>query len=132
MKGNMPENNGTPINAFTQLVAILRDGELLTEASEKLCELVQAVQEHAKGGTLTLKLKITPAGKRGAMQITEELSVKTPQEEPDSTLLFATSDGILQRTDPSQKTFDLKAVEKLTTEVKEVETQPKQLKTAQV
>ena len=48
MKGNMPENNGTPINAFTQLVAILRDGELLTEASEKLCELVQAVQEHAK------------------------------------------------------------------------------------
>ena len=101
--------NENPSNSFVCTFIELRDGDALNEASEKLAELVQAVNMQGKPGTFTLKLKVAPAA-RAAIAILDTIEIKPPVMENDATLLYAGEDGSLTRDNPHQKTFDLKAV----------------------
>lgn len=99
-----------PSNAFPQLLSELDHGFAQDEASRQLTDLVRAVRDVCKPGELVVKLKITPAGAGKLMTITYDISAKTPKEDKDATLLFATETGQLQRENPEQKTFNLRTV----------------------
>ena len=99
------------IRPITDTLRRLRGGTFLDEASDKLAELVQAVERTGKGGTLTLTLAIKPAGRAaGTLLIVDKIAAKVPQEATPETLLWATPEGNLLGEDPRQQSLELKAV----------------------
>jgi hypothetical protein len=94
----MPEGERKPFAAFLHEQ---RRGALHGELSEKLQELVLAVEEHRKAGTLTLTLSVKPFGD-GTVAITDKIVVKAPEGERGSGIFFADEDGNLSRDDPRQ------------------------------
>jgi hypothetical protein len=97
---------------FAQVLHDIRGGKLDLHAGELLNELVLAVAETRKTGTLTLKLTIKPDPEADGNQITIEpkLEVKTPRQELSGSVFFMDADGNLTRTDPKQTEMTLSRV----------------------
>lgn len=101
-------------NSFGNTLALIRDGDCVDEASQKLQELVAAVRETGKPGSLTITLKAKPATIRGAigtLVIDDDVTVKLPKAGKAQSLFFATEANTLQRSDPNQQELQLKTVE---------------------
>lgn len=101
------------MNTFANTVAQIRGGDFQEEASKKLQELVGAVRETGRPGTITLTMKIKPATARGSMStliIDDKVVCKMPEVEKAQSLFFATDENTLQRNDPNQKELALKTV----------------------
>lgn len=100
------------------------DGEimqLLDMAGEKLAELVTAVTNTGKAGSLTLKIELKPST-AGALAVRGEVNIKKPKRLPREALLWATPDGNLIADDPRQIKMELKSVPKQKTELKTIAT----------
>ena len=100
------------------------DGEimqLLDLASEKLAELVNAITNTGKAGSLTMKIELKPST-AGALAVRGDVKIKKPQRLPREALLWATSDGNLMADDPRQIKMELKTVPEQKTELKTVAT----------
>lgn len=101
----------TPLHENLDQVRVeTEDGDLIPimdEAGAKFSELVQAVTNHQKAGTLTLKIAIKPST-AGAMAVKADVAIKKPQGLPPESLLWATPEGNLIAEDPRQTKFDLK------------------------
>lgn len=70
--------------AFAVFLQDLRDGRAHAELSGQLAELLAKVKETGKGGTLTLKLKIKPAGRGSDVDkvvIADAITVDLPKPE---------------------------------------------------
>lgn len=83
---------------------------ILDVAGQKFSELVGAVSQHQKAGTLTLKISIKPST-AGAMAVKADVSISKPKGLPAESLLWATPDGNLVAEDPRQTKLDLKSVQ---------------------
>jgi hypothetical protein len=83
---------------------------ILDVAGSKFSELVSAVSQHQKAGTLTLKISIKPST-AGAMAVKADVSINKPKGLPAESLLWATPDGNLVAEDPRQTKLDLKSVQ---------------------
>jgi hypothetical protein len=90
-----------PFAAFLQEQA---GGQLHAELSEKLHDLLQAVQETGKAGSIALKLDIKPIpGTDGrTVTVTDTVTAKAPKTERPKSISFLADDGNLSRTDPRQ------------------------------
>jgi hypothetical protein len=108
------------IKPFTDTLNAVRYGELVAELDAAWNQLVNKVRDTGKKGSLTIKLDLTP-GKGMAMEIDDHMSVKEPKFPKGSTLLFPTVEGNLQRTDPNQRTLELRSVDMSTGEIKDVD-----------
>ena len=99
-------------NAFEKTLRDVRYGHAVTEASEKLAQLVQAVRASGKGGRFTLTLSVKPAsrGDTSTLMVEDDIAVKLPKQEKPQSVFFATDQNLLQRNDPNQKEFVLKTV----------------------
>lgn len=108
-------------NPFNQVLLDIRQGSLHAELSERLQELVAAVAEHEKAGSLVLTIKVSPAGRKTQQyEIADDLAVKLPKPERGSSLFFAL-DGNLSRSDPRQPELPLQQVPAPPSEIREVE-----------
>jgi hypothetical protein len=118
MKGNMTEI----ANTFEKTLREVRAGMAMSELSEGLANLVQAVRASGKGGKLVLELKIKPAskGETVCVFIEDEITVKAPKPEKASSIFFTTEDNLLQRQDPRQMVMELREVPAPKQELKEV------------
>lgn len=77
------------------------------EATDALNDLVHATTETGKAGELVLKIKMKPiGGKAGQMEVDVDVKAKLPEPTRGKTLLFATPDNNLQRTDPRQQSLE--------------------------
>jgi hypothetical protein len=85
-------------------------GVFIDLASDKMAELVSAVDQSGKPGKLTMEIKVKKATRGGAMVITGNLKLTKPAEEPMEAMLFATPEGNLVADDPRQIKLDLKQV----------------------
>lgn len=88
------------IRDFTVTVADLDDGEVLAQLTTELCDLIKAVTKTNKVGTLTLRLKVKPDGRK--VEVTADVSSKQPRPATGTSLFFADDDGNLHREDPKQ------------------------------
>lgn len=97
---------------FNVCLGDLRRGKALEEASEKLNELVRACQDTIRNGSITIKLTIKPdKSGNGQYFVTDDISTSLPKFDKGETLLYATPEGNLQRTDPMQDDmFETRAV----------------------
>jgi hypothetical protein len=107
------ETETKPSNTFSTLLQNHRGGWALDEASEKLQKVVEGVRQTGKSGTLTIKLKVSPAsrGAANALIITDDIKEKIPVLDKDSSIFFATNDNQLVRDNPNQAQLPLRTVE---------------------
>lgn len=102
--------NKTP---FSQQVAYLGKGMLDAELTEELSELIKAVRDTGRTGSLTLKLnvKMHSARDENTVIITPSVSKVKPKLDLAPSIMFSTADGDLLRNDPDQPELELKTVE---------------------
>lgn len=93
---------------ITDTLRHIGGGVFIDTASDKLTELVAAVDESGKPGKLLLEVNVKKASRGGAMHITGKVTIKKPAELPMEALLFATPEGNLVADDPNQQKLDLK------------------------
>lgn len=89
---------------ITDVLREYRNGRLADIASQRLAELVQAVDETNKPGELTIKFKVKPE-KGGGSQKTIACDVKSkiPEIDLPEAVFFSDDEGNLHRTDPAQR-----------------------------
>ena len=103
-------SNLTP---FHQTLAKLNRGELNDELTETLAEVIKAVRNTRKQGTVTLTLNVAMLNARteDTIKITPKVSTKVPELNRDESIVFSTANGDVLFEDPSQIKMELKQVE---------------------
>ncbi len=85
------------IRSALNVLAELRGGQVVTEASAALHDALASVKEHNKAATVTITLKIAPLSEARTVErpieITAEISSKLPKAEPPATMFFIDEDG---------------------------------------
>ena len=71
--------------------------------SDKLQELVAAVTQEGKAGSLVLKIGVKPMGKGDGLEVSAAIDVKSPKETPGAAIFFPTPENNLVRVDPRQQ-----------------------------
>ena len=107
---------------FDHTLRELRFGECLDELSAEMSKLVAAVGNTGKAGSVTLTIKLKPAG-GGSVEVADDIKSKIPTLPKGSSIFFATPENNLVRNDPRQPDLSgLKTVcvDKATGEMKEV------------
>jgi hypothetical protein len=107
MRDDPDEHAGKP---FTDTLGEIEGGRFLREATEQVREIVLAVMETRKKGSMTLKFAFTPTGK-GAVEIDAKLDAKVPEHDRTTTTFFTTPEGTLMRDDPAQPRLPLRSVD---------------------
>lgn len=102
-----------PLNDNLKAVRIENeDGDLIPVmdlAGVKFSELIKAVTDNNKAGTLTLKIGVKPST-AGTLAVKAEVSIVKPKGMPAESLLWPTPEGNLMAEDPRQTKLDLKPV----------------------
>ncbi len=89
------------------------DGDLIPVmeyAGSKFSDLIKAVTDNNKAGTLTLKLAIKPST-AGTLAVKAECNINKPKGMPAESLLWPTPEGNLMAEDPRQAKLPLRPVE---------------------
>jgi hypothetical protein len=94
-------------NDFISMLLEMRSGKVAADISEKLNELVDAIRDVGKGGSITVKLDIKP--KRIDMhegvkdvEVDYKVALSKPERHRGSSIFYLTNEGALTRTDPAQ------------------------------
>lgn len=88
---------------ITDVLRDIRKGRAVDLATERLAELVRAVDETGKAGSLTLTINVKPEkGGGSAKTIAVEVKAKIPEVDLPEAVFFSTEDGALLRSDPAQ------------------------------
>jgi hypothetical protein len=88
---------------ITDVLREIRRGRAVEQATRLLGEVVRAVDETGKVGTVTIEIKVKPE-KGGGSQKTLLCSVKAKKPEADipEAVFFSDPEGDLHRSDPTQ------------------------------
>lgn len=87
-----------------------RNGVTHDELADALNELVAAVTEENKAGSLTFTVTIKPMGKSDGLEVAADIKVKPPKKTAGVSIFFATPDNNLVRQDPRQQSMELREV----------------------
>lgn len=106
----MPDDR--QIRPFADWLRDQRNGRTHDDLSDALNELVEAVQEHGKSGTLTFVVKVKPAGRgdHGTVLVSDDVKLKAPVGDRPETVFFADNDHNLVRHNPAQPSLPLREV----------------------
>lgn len=87
---------------FGALLSQIDQGFFEKEVQDNLRELMAAITDTQKKGTITLTITIAPKPKFRAMGVTGDVKIGKPKHPAIETLFFPTPDGNLTRHDPRQ------------------------------
>lgn len=88
---------------FASLILEINKGRSHKELTAAVAELVAAVQETNRPGSITYRLTVKPLkGDDGAITIEDELTKKPPKGERGSSIFFIAEGNSLTRRDPRQ------------------------------
>lgn len=101
------------MKAFNQFLVDLNDGSTHAGLTGDLAELFQAVQNTGRGGSLTLKIKISSASKGGQsvdkVTISADRKLELPKPEQPSDFFWLTDAAEPTRQHPRQHALDLRS-----------------------
>lgn len=98
--------------AFSMLLQDIRDGRTHSELTAAMDELIQAVRNTAKAGSITLEIKVKPSNRGHEVDrvtVTDKITTKIPKPERGDDFFFVTDDNNLSRNHPRQQALDLRA-----------------------
>ena len=87
-----------------------RNGVTHDELADALNDLVAAVNEEGKAGTLAFTVSIKPMGKSDGLEVSADIKVKPPKKTAGVSIFFSTPDNNLVRQDPRQQSMELREV----------------------
>ncbi|EPE63628.1 hypothetical protein I141_12430, partial [Pasteurella multocida P1933] len=89
---------------FSTTLSQLNRGELNDELTEVLANVIKAVRDTRKQGSVTLNLKISMLNTRteNQIKITPMVSSKIPELDREESIVFSTADGDVLFDDPNQ------------------------------
>lgn len=94
----MPEQHARPFVDF-----LAQQGRAHDELTNGLHEVIAAVKETGKAGSVTLTIKVDPDKKAdGIFRISDNVTIKAPQHDRGTRIYFADKSGNLTRSDPNQ------------------------------
>jgi hypothetical protein len=99
-----------PGKPFTDTLGELDNGTLHNDLTEAVYNIMAAVMETRKKGSLKLSISFTPTG-RGTVEVAADFDASIPEHDRASTTFFVGKDLSLQRRDPNQPDLPLQAVE---------------------
>lgn len=101
------------LTPFNQTLAKLNRGELNDELTALLADVIKAVRETRKQGTVTVSLNVAMLNSRteDTIKITPKVSHKIPELDREESIVFSTANGDVLFDDPNQVKMDLKAVD---------------------
>lgn len=104
----IPHNHtDVPVRPFADFLREQSRGTTHEELSDGLHDLVQRVRDTGKKGTITLAITVElMKGSDKAVIVSDEIKLKLPEHDRDTSLFFADSDGNLVRNDPDQLAFE--------------------------
>lgn len=91
---------------YTQVLAEVRGGQVQMLASQKLDELIKAVQVAGKSGKLTVELTLEPHGKENReIYVSAKVKLAAPVDPnmAEPSIFFVDRNGALVRDDPAQE-----------------------------
>lgn len=97
--------------AFAIFLQELRDGRTHTELTTQMAALLEKVKETGKGGEITLKLKVKPAGRGSDVDkivIADSITVTLPKPERGEDFFWLTEENDLSRNHPRQHSLPLR------------------------
>lgn len=93
---------------ITDIIRDVRKGRVVEEASNALADVVKAIDETGKEGSVTITLKIKPSKHGGPEKtITAEVKSKKPIADIAPAVFFSDEEGDLHRYDPRQEEMAL-------------------------
>lgn len=97
---------------ITDVMREMRRGRIVEDATDALGEVVKAVDQTNKAGSITIKIKVKPS-KDGGWEKTLSASISTdvPRQDLPDAVFFSNADGDLVRDDPDQKSLFAEAGE---------------------
>jgi ribosomal protein S28E/S33 len=88
---------------ITDILREIRKGRAVDLASQRMAEIVQAVDETGKPGELTITIKVKPEKGGGSQKVIQvAVKAKIPEVDLPEGVFFSDGDGDLHRTDPAQ------------------------------
>lgn len=100
------------MKAFSVFIQDINDGKTHAGLTNDLGELFQTVRSTGRSGTLTIKLKVTPATKGGGeidkITITCDRKLELPKPEAPSDFFWLTDEAEPTRQHPRQHALDLR------------------------
>lgn len=101
------QNEADRVRPFADFLHEQAKGTSHAELSEGLQQLVNKVKDTGKKGSITYKVFVEPMkGDHAALVVTDEITVRLPEHDRQSSLFFADRDGNLVRNDPNQESFN--------------------------
>jgi|SRR5690625_87599 len=97
---------------FKETLDQLHRGDLSAELDDALRQLVYAVQQTGKKGTIQLTIAVQPATKTGDVEqviVSAKLKESPPKPDRAPSLFYTDRDGGLLREDPKQMKMDLRS-----------------------
>lgn len=91
---------------FTDILGFINRGALLDEATVSCAELVKAVRDTGKAGSITISLTVEPfKGSDDTLQVAGRVGVKLPRALAHASVMFTDDTGGLHRSDPTRPTL---------------------------
>lgn len=93
---------------FVTMLCLQESGGLVLRLSEEVTDVIRAVQEHGKKGTVQVAIKLSPAGGR-KIECEVITKIAAPKEPNEATILYADDHGQVYGADPDQLLLNLSA-----------------------
>lgn len=105
--------------SITDVMGEAENGQFITDLTDELYDVVKAVMEQRKPGTISINLAFIPTGR--SVAVAASFKGKKPEEPRPSTTFFVSDDGALMRDDPRQPKLPLReVVDNSTGEIRDV------------
>ena len=101
------------VRPFAELLTILDRGTAHAEASRALNDLVAAVRDTGKKGSMSITVELAPLkGSSNQILVAARVVAKPPKSDPGAAMFYVDTSGNLTREDPNQLVLDgLRVVE---------------------
>jgi hypothetical protein len=101
------------VRPFAEWLQEHRNGLTQSELSDAYNDLIEAVHEHGKMGSLTFTVKVKPAARDAHMVVVvDDIKVKKPEGERGEAIYFIDEHSNLTRHNPAQPSLPLREVPK--------------------
>ena len=98
------------MNGALKLLSEHGGGATQEEISDAIRDVVAAVTDEGKAGTVTVTISIKPLGKGNGLSVGIECKAKPPKQAAGVSVFFADGSNNLQRQDPRQSSMELREI----------------------